>query len=107
MIDKRVGWPPFLPLSWYGEIFPHRWARRGDIELKYRAGLLPCDLDAGLLVFFLPRRFEIAQPELDVADDVDGLVMLDETVCRRVDTDRLEAGVAVQRVCRLGRLPCS
>ena len=70
-------------------------------------GILPRDLDAGLLVFFLPRRFEIAQPQFDVADDVDGFVMLDETVCRRVDTDRLEAGVAVQRVCRLGRLPCS
>ena len=46
----------------------------------------------------MPRLFEVAQPELDVANDVDCFVMLHESLRRRVDTHRLDAGVAVKRI---------
>ena len=36
--------------------------------------------------------------ELDVANDVDGFVMLYESLRRRVDAHRLDAGVAVKRI---------
>src|SRR5262249_2599846 len=41
---------------------------------------------------------EIAQPELNVADDVDSFAMLDESLCHRVDIHSLDARVAVKRI---------
>src|SRR5262245_65578040 len=55
-------------------------------------------LDMRALVLLLPRFFEVAQPELNVANDVDSFAMLDESLCRRVHAHSLDAGVAVKRI---------
>jgi hypothetical protein len=54
-------------LAGHDDIFPHCLARRGDIKFEDPVGVLPRDFDARLLVHLLPRRFEVAQPDLNVA----------------------------------------
>jgi hypothetical protein len=85
-------------------MFPHCLSRRGDIKIPGHIGLGPSYLDARALVLLLPRVFEVAQPELNVANDVDGFVMLDESLRRRVDAHSLDAGVAVERICAAANL---
>ena len=79
-------------------MFPHCLSRGGDIKLEDRVGVLPGDFDARLLILLPPRLLEVAQPELNFANDVDGFVMLHESLRRRVDAHRLDAGVAVKCV---------
>src|SRR6267378_689033 len=98
VLDDRVSGPPFLPLPGHCEMFPHRLSRRGDIKIPGHVGLGRRYLDARALVLLLPRVFEVAQPELNVANDVDGFVMLDESLRRRFDAHGLGAGVAVKRI---------
>src|ERR1700730_10369721 len=104
VLDDRVGRPPALPLARDGDILPHLLARRGDIIVQGHIAVGPRHLNARLFVFLPPRLFEVAQPELNVANDVDGFLMLDQSLRRRVDAHRLDTGVAVKRICTTANL---
>src|SRR5258708_37984528 len=69
-----------------------------DIKIPGHIGVGSRYLDMRALVLLLPRLFEVAQPELNVANDVDSFAMLDESVRRRVHAHGLDAGVAVERI---------
>src|SRR6516164_8186168 len=79
-------------------MFPHRLSRRGDIKMPGYIGVGSRYLDMRALVLLLPRLFEVAHPELNLANDVDSFAMLDESLCRRVDAHSPDAGVAVKRI---------
>src|SRR5215831_5334636 len=79
-------------------MFPHRLSRRGDIKIPGHIGVGSRYLDMRALVLLLPRLFEVAHPELNLANDVDSFAMLDESLRRRVDAHSLDAGVAVKRI---------
>ena len=50
------------------------------------------------VVLLLPCRLEIAHPARHLADDVDPLAMLDQTLRDRIDAHGLDAGVGIERV---------
>src|SRR4029077_14530711 len=79
-------------------MFPHRLSRRGDIKIPGHIGVGSRYLDMRALVLLLPRLFEVAQPKLNAANDVDSFAMLDESQRRRVHAHSLDAGVAVERI---------
>ena len=85
-----------MPLPGHCEIFPQSLSRRGDIKIPGHIGVGPGYLDARALVLRLPRLFEVAQPELNVANDVDGFVMFDKSLRCWVDAHSLDAGIAVK-----------
>ena len=60
-------------------MFPHCLSRRGDIKFPDHIGIGPRYLDMRALVLLLPSLFEVAQPELNIADYVDIFAMLDES----------------------------
>src|SRR6476646_1245947 len=96
VLDDRVSGPPFLPLPGHCEIFPHRLSRCGDIKIPGHISVRPRYFDVRALVLLLPRRFEVPQPELNVANDVDSFEMLDEPLRHWVHVHSLDAGVAVK-----------
>src|SRR5258708_35583178 len=69
-----------------------------DIKIPGHIGVGLRYLDMRTLVLLLPRLFEVTQPELNVANDVDSFVMLDESLRRRVHAHSLDASVAVKRI---------
>src|SRR5690349_15216742 len=79
-------------------MFPHCLSRCGDIEIPGHIRVRPRYFDVRALVLLRPRLIEVAQPELDVANDVDGFAMLDESLSHRVDVHSLYASVAVKRI---------
>src|SRR6476620_8469619 len=79
-------------------MFPDGLSRRGDVEIPRHIGIGSCYFDMGALVLLLPSLIEVAQPELNVANDVDSFVMLDESLCHCVHAQSLDAGVAVKRI---------
>src|SRR5215469_9303393 len=79
-------------------MFPHRLSRRCDIKIPGHIGVGSRYLDMRALVLLLPRLFEVAHPELNLANDVDSFAMLDESLRRRVDAHSPDAGVAVKRI---------
>src|SRR5437879_9671860 len=79
-------------------MFPHYLSRRGDIKIPGHVGVGSRHLDMRALVHLLPCLFEVAQPEINVANDVDRFAMLDESLRRWVDAHGLDAGVAVKRI---------
>src|SRR5437867_8314665 len=97
-ISRTSSGPPFRPLAGQDEIFPHRRARGGDVELDHHCCLLARHFVSLPVALLLPCRFEIAHPALHVADDVDRLPVLDETLREWIDARCLDAGVGIQRV---------
>src|SRR6516225_3348756 len=79
-------------------MFPHCLSRCDDIKIPGHIGIGPRYLDVRALVLLLPRLIEVAQPELNVANDVDSFAVLDESLRRRVHAHSLDAGVAVKRI---------
>src|SRR5215831_20506702 len=79
-------------------MFPHCLSRCGDIKIPGHIGVGSRYLDVRALVLLLPCLFEVAQPELNVANDVDSFVMLNESLRRWIHAHSLDAGVAVKRI---------
>jgi hypothetical protein len=79
-------------------MFPHLLSRCGDIKIPGHIGVGPRYLEVCTLVLLLPRLIEVAQPELNVANDVDSFAMLDESVRHWVHAHGLDAGLAVKRI---------
>src|SRR5262249_30534133 len=79
-------------------MFPHCLSRRGDIKIPGDIRVGSRYLDMRALVFLFPRLFEVAQSELNVANYVDSLVMLNESLHWRVHAHSLDAGGAVKRI---------
>src|SRR5580700_11898577 len=77
-------------------MFPHRLSRCGDIKIPRHISVGPRYFDMRALVLLLPRLFEVPQPELNVANDVDSFEMLDEPLRHWVHVHSLDAGVAVK-----------
>src|SRR5580700_2962934 len=75
-------------------MFPHRLSRCGDIKIPRHISVGPRYFDVRALVLLLPRRFEVPQPELNVANDVDSFEMLDEPLRHWVHVHCLDAGAA-------------
>src|SRR3954451_10383065 len=79
-------------------MLPHYLSRCSDIKIPGHISIGPRYLDVRALVLLLPRLIEVAQPELNVANDVDSFSMLDESLCRRIYVHSLDAGVAVEHI---------
>src|SRR5262249_41099628 len=79
-------------------------SRCGDIKIPGHIGICPRYFDVRALVLLLPRFIEVAQPELDVANDVDSFAMLDESLRHWVYAHSLDAGVAVKRIAAAANL---
>ena len=77
-------------------MLPYCLSWRGDIKIPGHIGVRLRYLNVRSFVLLLPRLFEVAQPELNVANDVDSFAMLDETLRRRVHAHSLDACVAVK-----------
>src|SRR5580704_1045424 len=76
-------------------MFPNGLSECGDIKIPRHIGVGPRYFDVRAFVLLLPRLIEVAQPELNVANDVDSFAMLDESLRNRVHAHSLDAGVAV------------
>src|SRR5450755_2127241 len=79
-------------------MFPHYLPRCSDIKLPGHISIGPRYLDVRALVLLLPRLIEVAQPELNVANDIDSFAMLDEALCHRIYAKSLDAGVAAKHI---------
>src|SRR5262249_20221081 len=89
---------PFLPVRRHRKMFPHHLSRGSEIKIPGRIGFVLRHLDVRLIVLLLPCLFEVAHPELNIANDVDGFAMLQESLRDRVYAHGLHAGVTVKRV---------
>src|SRR5882672_5959618 len=90
VLDDRISGPPFLPLPGHCEMLPHYLSRCSDIKIPGHISIGPRYLDVRALVLLLPRLIEVAQPELNVANDVDSFSMLDESLCHRINVHSLD-----------------
>ena len=61
-------------------MFPHCLSRCRDIKVPGHIGIGPRYFNVPALILFLPHLFEVAQPELNVANDVDSFAMLDKSL---------------------------
>jgi hypothetical protein len=80
------------------EMFPHCLSRCGDIKIPGHVGIGPHDFDVRALVLFLPCLIEVAQPKLNIANDVDSFAMRDEPLRRWLHAHSLDTGVALKRI---------
>src|SRR4051812_24397830 len=79
-------------------MFPQYLSRCSDIKIPCHVSIGPRYLDVSALILLLPHLIEVTEPELNVADDVDGFSMLDEALRHRIYAHGLDAGLAVKHI---------
>jgi hypothetical protein len=96
-LTHLVGAPPFWSQVGHGEIFPHHWARGGNVEFDHHCRHVAHHL-VSLLVLLLPGLFQIAHPARHFADDVDRFPVLDETLRDGINAHRPNTGIGIERI---------